>query len=159
MDEKTKRIIEIEGIKVEVDLRTAKKVEAFKVGDRVKLLIKDYSGYKAHAGCIIGFDAFKNLPTIIIAYIENLLSFSAEDGKVSLAYLNAETKDVEICPMCEDDVLPTRDTILSYFNRAIDMQTKKMEDIKTRKEWFLRQYGTSFGVGAAEIAEATADNQ
>ena len=37
-----KRIIEIDGMKVEVDLRHAKRVDTFKVGDNVKILDKSY---------------------------------------------------------------------------------------------------------------------
>lgn len=149
------RTIEIEGVKIEVDLRTAKKIEAYKVGDRVKVLVKGFSSWTSHAGVIVGIDAFKNLPTIIIAYIKDILSFSGAGGEVSFAHLNAESKDVEICPMCEDDIVPTRDTILTYFDRAIQKQTIELEQISMRKEYFLRQYGVAFGVGAEEVAEAT----
>ncbi len=34
--EENKRIIEVAGVKMEIDLRTAKKIENFKVGDNVK---------------------------------------------------------------------------------------------------------------------------
>ena len=38
-----KRIIEVNGIKMEVDLRNAKRIDQFKVGDSVKVLVKSYS--------------------------------------------------------------------------------------------------------------------
>lgn len=55
-------IVEINGIKMAIDERTAtiQKVDTFKVGDPVKVLIKEYSSYNAKFGVIIGFDNFKN---------------------------------------------------------------------------------------------------
>lgn len=153
------RTIEINGVKIEVDLRTAKKIESYKVGDRVKVLYKKYSGYRASPGVIVGIDAFKNLPTIVIAYIEDPLSYSGDAGQVTFAYLNAESNDVEICPMCEDDIVPTRDTMRVYFDRAIQKKAGEVEEMKMRKEYFLRQYGIAFGVAAEEVAEALASNE
>lgn len=48
------RTIEIEGQKFEIDTRTAKKIEVFRVGDKVRLLTKTYSGYKTHPAVIDG---------------------------------------------------------------------------------------------------------
>ena len=39
-----KRIIDINGMKMEVDLRTAKRIDTFKVGDNVKVLATEYNG-------------------------------------------------------------------------------------------------------------------
>jgi hypothetical protein len=41
MTEKT--IIEVSGVKLEVDLRQARRIEEIRIGDRVKVLTKDYS--------------------------------------------------------------------------------------------------------------------
>ena len=38
-----KRIIDINGMKMEVDLRTAKRIDTFKVGDNVKVLATEYN--------------------------------------------------------------------------------------------------------------------
>ena len=146
------RTIEIEGVKFEIDTRTAKKIELFKVGDRVKVLVKDYSGYKAHPGCIVGIDAFKNLPTVVVAYMPNPLS---SDGKIEFAYLNGQSKDLEICPMVEDELVPTRETIVQAFERAISIKQREIADVMVKRDWFLRQYGTAFGVAAAEMKAAT----
>lgn len=146
------RTIEVEGHKFEVDLRTAKKIEAYRVGDRVKLLTKGYSSWTTHPGVICGIDAFKNLPTIVIAYVESIFS---NEGKVSFAYLNAESKDVEICPMAEDDIMPNRDTIVMHFDKAVAKKQAEIDGMLDHKEYFLRQYGVAFGVGADEVATAT----
>lgn len=149
------RVIEIEGVKVEVDLRTAKQVNSYKVGDRVKLLLKTYSGHEVKPGVIVGIDAFKKLPTIVIAYIPEILGYGATTGKISFAHLNAESKDVEICPLSEEDILPNRETVVAYFDRAIEEKQKQIEDVERRREYFLRQYGTTFAVAAEDLQAAT----
>lgn len=142
MPEPTTRIIEVQGVKLEIDLRTAKQVDCYRVGDRVKVLTKDWSGkYASHAGAIVAIDAFQNLPTIVVAYIENPLTSS---GKIDFAYINAQTKDIEIVPMCEDDIVPTRQTILGFFDASISAKERELAEIRTRKEYFLRQYGIAF---------------
>lgn len=146
------RTIEVNGHKFEVDLRTAKKIESYRVGDKVKLLTKQYDGYKVYPGAIVGIDSFKNLPTIIVAYIPSLFG---NDGKLEFAYLNSQSKDTEICPMSEDDVLPNRETIVKYFNSSIKTLQAQIEAIESRRDYFMRQYGTAFGVGAAEVSAAT----
>ncbi|MHC4294732.1 MAG: hypothetical protein ACYSTL_04025, partial [Planctomycetota bacterium] len=51
------RVVEINGVKLEVDLRHAKVIDQFRVGDRVKVLKKKYEKvYESHPGAIIGFD-------------------------------------------------------------------------------------------------------
>lgn len=54
--ENGKTIIEVNGVKLEVDLRTARRIDEIRIGDRVKVLIKGYSDYKVHAGTVIGFE-------------------------------------------------------------------------------------------------------
>jgi len=144
----TTRIIEIEGVKVEVDLRKAKNIDAFKVGDKVKVLTKNYSGYKSSPGVIVGFDCF----TIVVAYLNDPLSYEGNGGKVEFAYLNAESKDVELCPMLDDDIIPTKATMIEYFDRAIQKSLKQVEAITERKEYFLRRYGAAFAIDKKDMA-------
>jgi hypothetical protein len=91
-EDKNIRVIEINGIKMEIDLRTAKRIDNLKVGDRVKVLIKEYTSYKVHPGTIIGFEPFEKLPTIIIAYMETTYS----SASVKFLYYNAKTEDTEV---------------------------------------------------------------
>ena len=85
-----KRIVEIDGVKVEVDLRTAKRVDSFRVGDNVKILDKNYSGYKVKPGIIVDFAEFKELPTIVIAVFEEG-SWSSSPS-ISFIYYNKESE-------------------------------------------------------------------
>lgn len=109
MSEKT--IIEINGIKLEVDLRNAKRVDEFKVGDNVKVLIKKYSDtFVSHPGVIIGFDAFEKRPTIIICYLDVDYSNSA----VRFCYFNQDSKDLEICHMGDHEKTLDRNKATDY---------------------------------------------
>ena len=103
--ESEKRIIEINGIKLEVDMRHAKRVDQFRVGDKVKLMREEGYGdpktHKVHPGVIVGFEPFKELPTIIVAYLE--ISYS--EAALKFEYINAETKGADLV-IAEDDYLP-----------------------------------------------------
>ena len=66
-----KRIIDINGMKMEVDLRTAKRIDTFKVGDNVKVLATEYNGtHSIKPGVITDFAMFKDLPTIVVAVLK-----------------------------------------------------------------------------------------
>ena len=105
-----KQIIEINGIKLEIDLRTAKRVEEFKIGDAVKLLVKEYSNdFKSHNGVIVGFDDFKDHPTIIIAYMIESYGYGAE---IKFAYINAQSKTYEIATANPFEVSISKDLVL-----------------------------------------------
>lgn len=137
------RIIEVNGQKFEVDMREARKIEAYRVGNRVKVLVKASWGetYATHPGVIVGIDGFQALPTIVVAYMPNPLS---GDGKIEFAHLNAKSKDVEIVPMTEDAILPTRETMLSNFARAIQTKQKEIDELAMKRDWFLKQYGLAY---------------
>ena len=100
MENENKRIIEVNGVKMEIDLRTAKVVENYKVGDYVKILVKDYSGYKSYIGNIIGFDNFEKNPTIVIAYLKNEYSTAS----IEFAYYNSQSEEIEITTLNEWDI-------------------------------------------------------
>ena len=135
-----KRIVEINGVKLEVDLSTAKVVENYRVGDNVKVLIKKYNNYESNAGVIVGFDEFKNLPTIVIAYLD----IGYERAEINFVYLNAQTKDCEICPMLERELPFDKARVLDMFNRNIEKCEQTLTDAKNKKAYFLAEFGTYF---------------
>lgn len=139
MSEKT--IVEINGIKLEVDLRHAKRIEEFKVGDNVKILIKGYGDdYKSHGGVIVGFDQFENLPTIVICYCE--VSYSS--AEIKFAYINSKTKDIEICHMGEYEKLIDLDMAKSFMEREVAKKEQEVLDIKRKQQYFLAHYNKTF---------------
>lgn len=58
MENENKRIIEINGIKLEVDLRSARRIDEFKVGDTVKVLDRRNDKNEMRTGVITDFANF-----------------------------------------------------------------------------------------------------
>ncbi len=147
-DENTK-IIEINGVKMEIDLRHAKCIDHFRVGDRVKVLKKEYSSYSVHHGVIIGFEPFENLPTMIVCYAQ--ISYS--EAEIKFLYFNAETKDIEIVA-CIDDDQSALDK--SDFVKQVDKKIMKLEsdiqDLKYKRQYFLEKFQT-YWVPAPDAVE------
>ena len=139
-DMEEKRIIEVNGVKIEVDLRTAKRVDQFKVGDTVKVLIKSYSDYKSYLGMIVGFDEFDKHPTIIIAYVKAEYS----SANIEFAYLNSESKDIEVCAVNEWDMPYTKKDILDKMDREITKKEEEVRELKEKKNYFLNMFGKFF---------------
>lgn len=147
----TKKIIEINGIKLEVDLTKCKVITQYKVGDKVKVLVKDYSSYKSCPGIIIGFDNFKVLPTIIIAYL-NLDYSSAE---LVFVYINNESKDIEICSADKNEFMLDKGSILEKMNRVITTKEVELEDLKAKTQAFVDKFNCYF---SDPINEQTGEN-
>ena len=134
-------IIEINGIKLDVDLRTARLIDTYKVGDTVKVLAKDYSSYVSYLGVIVGFDAFERLPTIIVAYL--VASYNCE---IKFAYINAESKDIEICRLNEWDIPYTKQDMINKFNTEINKKEEELRNIEAKKNIFELHFGRYFEV-------------
>ena len=133
-----KRIIEVNGVKLEVDLSEAKVIESYKVGDPVKCLIKRYgSSYESVPGVIVGFDAFKNHPTIIIAYLEN-------QSSVTFLYFNDANEDVEITAMNVNDLPFEKARVLELMDKEITKTEQAVADLKHKKQFFLNEFGKYF---------------
>ena len=143
MSESTKRIVEINGIKMEIDLRTAKRVDHYKVGDRVKVLVKGYSDWSSNFGVIVAFDEFVNLPTITVCYAE-----SGYSAGLKFATINSQTKDVEIAP-CNDDIVVSQKDVLEKVDRQIEAKQAEIVDLQAKRNYFLRHFGEWFKPVAA----------
>lgn len=137
MDEK--RIVEIDGVKIEVDLRTAKRVDTYKVGDNVKLLCKEYSDYKVRPGIIVDFAEFQELPTIVIA-VFNEGSWSSTPS-IEFVYYNEKTADkTEIVPATEDELRLTKDGVIEKFEREIQKKKNEYTDLQNQLEYFKKHF-------------------
>ena len=140
-----KRIIEVNGVKLEVDLRSAKVVDSYRVGDNVKVLVKKYSdSYESHVGVIVGFDNFPSRPTIVIAYLES----SYTESVIKFLYLNKDSKDVEVCQMLRDENIICKSDVVSRFDKMILDKEKEIEKFKTQREYFLTNFEKHFGDSA-----------
>lgn len=133
MEDKT--VIEINGIKLEVDLRTARRIDELRVGDRVKILQKKYGD--EYAGTIVGFEPFQARPTIIIAYLE----ISYNTAEIKFVHFNAATKDIEVVKAIDNDHLDMdRGNILQMFDRQVAAKQKEIDDLNLRREYFVKQF-------------------
>jgi len=141
MSEQDKRIVEINGLKIEVDMRTAKRVDSYKVGDRVKVLIKGYSDtYSVSHGVIVAFDEFEARPSITICYIES--NYSPD---LKFVTLNKDSKDLEIAP-CNDDVLIEKGEVMNRINRLIEEKKAVIQDLESKRNYFEQRFGAWFKV-------------
>lgn len=132
-----KTIIEVNGVKLEVDLRHAKRIDTLQVGDRVKVLIKTYSDYKVFAGTVVGFEPFKNLPTVIIAYLD----VEYNSASVKFVYFNAQSKEVEVVKAIDDDCLDIDKVgVLQKFDREIEKKKDEVTDLEAKRAYFLANF-------------------
>lgn len=141
-------IVEINGVKMEVDLRHAKIVhENLRVGTKVKVLTKnDYSGPSVYAGVIVGFEPFPSLPTIIVAYIDT--SFT---GGLKFAYINSKSAEKwEIVPSLDDELPLAKNDVLAQFDRQIEQKEAELRDLNAKRDFFLRHFNAYFEHFAAK---------
>lgn len=139
-----KRIVEIKGSKIEFDDSEATKIESFKVGDHVKVLVKSYGdAYSVYLGIIASFETFETLPTMTVAYLET--GYSSVALK-QVAY-NRNTKDIELSPLTNPLEVPlTEERCLELLDRQIATKMNELEAAKAQKDFFERQFAKVFKV-------------
>lgn len=142
------RTIEINGIKLDVDLRTAVRVETLKIGDRVRVLVKNYSGYNVHPGVVVGFEPFQKLPTISVAYISS--------SALQIQAINDETKDFEIVPALDDTLMLEREHVVDMMNREITRKEVELDEARRKLDYFQRMFGKWFESEQAQSTDARA---
>lgn len=148
-----KRIVDVGGIKMEVDLRFARKVDYFHVGDPVKPLMKK-SGYNerdhvVYPGIIVGFEEFEKLPTIVVAYLHKDYS----EASLRFKYINEETKDLEIIHQTGTDRIINKKTAVEAMNQKIMEKEKELAGLKMKRDFFLQNFGEYFEAKAEESVE------
>ena len=147
-----KTVIEVNGVKLEVDLRHARRIDELRIGDRVKVLTKGYQDYSVHAGVVIGFEPFKALPTIVIAYVAKDWS----KAEVKFVHFNTQSKDVEIVKAVDDDAADLdKGMVLAQLDKEIEVKRQEIAAIENRREYFLRNF-RSYWEPIEKAAEATA---
>lgn len=135
-----KRTVEINGIKFEVDMRTAVRVDQFKVGDNIKLLDKSYSSHSIKEGVIVDFLNFKELPTIQVAYFDT----SYMGAEIKFLNINEETKDYEILPSNPHEFGLEKNTVVEKMQMEIQSKLNAADEIQHKLDWFLKFYGKYF---------------
>lgn len=138
MDE-NKRIIEINGVKLEVDLRSARRIDEFRVGDSVKVLDNRSGKNEMKAGVITDFANFKDLPTLIVAV------YRAGDywSKPSIEFItfNSETEGVEIVGVSAEEIIVSRETVVQKFDDEIAKKRDELNDLIIKRDTFVKYFG------------------
>ena len=138
--ENQNRTIDINGIKFEVDMRSAKRVDEFKIGDNIKVLRKDYNSHKIDNGVIVDFVNFKELPTIQVAVFETSLFGS----NINFLNINEETEDIEIMPTNPHEMITEKNKVIDSMENEIEGHLGKVKELEAKKKWFLEYYGKYF---------------
>lgn len=139
-DNQEKTVVEIKGIKMEVDLRYARRIDEFRIGDRVKVLEKEYREPRLYPGVIIGFENFKELPTIVVAVLQNKYN----EAKIVFKYFNAKAEDMDMVP-AESHYIPfEKAEVLRLMDKEIETKKQEHDDLVARKEYFLKTFECYF---------------
>ena len=139
-NEEGKKIVDINGVKMEIDMRNVKVISNFKCGDKIKVLLKDYSQYKSYPGVIIGFDDFKELPSILIAYLKD------EYGSAEVEFLtyNKKSENIEICQQNGMERTFSKQDAFSKIERKIDEKQKELDILIQKKKYFESNFNQHF---------------
>ncbi len=135
------RTVEINGVKFEVDLRHARKIDTFKVGDNVKILEQgdgDYSKDKVYPGMVVDFANFKELPTMVVAYYKE--STWSEPPSIDFLYFNENLTGYDIVYCEENELKCSGESILQKFDHKITDAQRKLDDLIAKKEYFITHF-------------------
>ncbi len=139
MSDENKKIIEINGVKLEIDLRSARRLDEFKVGDSVKVLDNRNDKNMVRSGVITDFANFKELPTIMVAV------YTPPDywSKPSIEFIpyNANTENIEIVAVSAEEIIVSRETIVQKFDDEIAKKRDELNDLIIKRDTFVKYFG------------------
>lgn len=126
-------------ITVAASREAAIRAEVLKVGDPVRVLVKaSYGDPKVHTGVIVGFEPFKESPTVIVAYIES--EWNKAELKI-LAY-GPKTEGVEILAAPEGvNIMIERSRVLEYFDAEEKKKLAEIDELKAKRSYFEKYFG------------------
>ena len=139
--ENNMRMIEINGVKLEVDMSQATKVEKYKVGDNIKVLRKQYSsGYEVLNGVIVQFINFNELPTIQIAVFKQDYSGS----RIEFIDYNSKCENIEISPCSPHELQLEKTSVIDKFNNEIASKQSAVDELVAKRDWFIKYFAKYF---------------
>ena len=141
MENETKRIVEINGIKMEVDLRQAKRIDTFKVGDPVKVLDMTYSDTRIKAGVIVGFAEFTKHAAIEVMILDS--DYSGIDFKFITISDNNDEK-YEIVHYNNYEKIFTKSNVIDKFQRDIEKKKIEIDELERKKKYFIDDFQKAF---------------
>lgn len=132
--------IEINGVKIEVDLRTAKKIDVFRIGDNIKILKKDYNEYKTYSGVVIDFVAFKERPAIVVAY------FKQDYSGVEICFetITKDSQEIEIAPCLPHEMTINKNRVIDKFNYQIEAKQHEVDELVSKRDYFIKNFSKFF---------------
>ena len=139
MDENL-RVIEVNGVKIEVDMRTARRIDTFKVGDTVKVLDKRNGKNEMRPGVITDFANFKELPSIIVA-VYKAGDYWGSSPTIEFITYNSETEDIEIVGVNAKELIVSRETIVQKFDDQIAKKRDELNDLILKRDTFVNYFG------------------
>lgn len=134
-----KRIIEINGVKLEVDMRSARRIDEFRIGDNVKVLDSRNGKNSVRSGVITDFANFKELPTLIVAMYCPPDYWSKPS--VEFLYYNSQTEDVEIVGVSAEETIVSRETVVQKFDDEIAKKRDELNDLIIKRDTFVKYFG------------------
>lgn len=142
MEEKNEFLkeVEINGVKIQVDLRTAKIIDTFKVGDNVKVLKKNYDNYQVYSGVIVDFVAFKERPAIVVAYFNN----GYNGVEIIFETITKDSKDIEIAPCLPHELTINKQRVIDKFDIAIEQKLREADELQQKKKYFVKNFAKFF---------------
>jgi hypothetical protein len=139
--EMDKRVIEINGIKLDVDMSTAKRIDEFKIGDNVKVLRKNYNNnFDVLAGVIVEFVNFKELPTIVIAVFKQ----DYHGTMLEFVNFNSKTEDIEISLCSDHELKLEKCRVVDKFNLEIERKKAELDELTGKRDWFVKHFEKYF---------------
>jgi hypothetical protein len=142
MSEENKRIVEIDGVKLEVDLRTAKVVDRYRIGDPVRVLHPGTGyGTGVKPGVIIGFCVFDKNPAIEILELD--ADYSGATFKL-ITIVSGQDNPVQIAPYDRYSGLFSQTDIVTRFDREIQKKELELADLKLKKKYFISDFMKAF---------------
>lgn len=137
--ENSTRIIEISGVKMMIDERTATTIDHYKVGQKIKVLLKEYqNSAKVCQGIITDFFYSERSDGTPLGAIQVLIvedSYSGIDLKFKV-YTN-ETNDMSIAPLNDYEAKIPMTGIVEKFDREIESLKEKIRVLEVKKSAYL----------------------
>ena len=142
MSDEHKRIVEVDGVKLEIDLRTAKVIDHYKIGDPVRVLFPG-TGYGTgiRAGVIVGVCEFEKNPAIEILVLD--AEYSSATFKV-VTIISGQANEVQIAPYDRYSGLFSQSDIVTRFDRTIQQKELELADLKLKKDYFINDFAKAF---------------
>jgi hypothetical protein len=131
-----KRIVEINGVKIEIDMSTVKVISEFRIGDNVKILRNN----QVFAGVIVEFLNFKELPTVVVAIFKD----DYWGAMIEFLTFNAKTEGIEMVPCLQHELKLSKDRVIDQINKKITKAQNEVDSLMDTKEYFIKNFKQHF---------------